>query len=141
MASFLDDAGDIDDALLYTEPVPYAKDPLNLTADECRLRLLHTQIKHNAVVPFNPGFKALPCANPPRPAKLRLLERFADPDISVGRVSTRVCSRHFWLVRRVTSRDSCINSSRRVGSPSFIASLQIGYVLINFKVSCLRQRN
>jgi hypothetical protein len=77
----LDDAGDIDDALLYTEPVPYAKDPLNLTADECRLRLLYAQIKHNAVVPFNPGFKALPRANPPRLAKLRLLERFADPDI------------------------------------------------------------
>jgi hypothetical protein len=81
MASFLDDAGDIDDALLYTEPVPYAKDPLNLTADECRLRLLHTQIKHNAVVLFNPGFKALPRTNPPRLAKLRLPERFADPDI------------------------------------------------------------
>jgi hypothetical protein len=66
----LDEAGDIDDATLYAEPVPWARDPLNLTANECRLRLLHVQIKQNAVVSFNPGFKALPRANPPRPAKL-----------------------------------------------------------------------
>jgi hypothetical protein len=81
MASLLDDTGDIDDALLFAEPVPFAKDPLNLTANECRLRLLHVQIKQNATVPSNPGFKALPRANPPRPAKLRLPKRFENPDI------------------------------------------------------------
>jgi hypothetical protein len=39
---------------------------------------------------------------------------------SVRRVSTRVCSADFWPVRRVASRNSCINSSPRVGSPSLI---------------------
>jgi hypothetical protein len=81
MACLLDEDGDIDKALLFAEPVPWAKDPLNLTADECRLRLLHVQIKHNAVVPFNPRFNALPRANPPRTSKLRLPERFVDKDI------------------------------------------------------------
>jgi hypothetical protein len=76
----LDEAGDIDDATLYAEPVPWARDPLNLTANECRLRLLHVQIKQNAVVLFNLGFKALPRANPPRPAKLHLPKRFEDLD-------------------------------------------------------------
>jgi hypothetical protein len=32
--SLVNEDGDIDDTLLYTEPVPWAKDPLNLTADE-----------------------------------------------------------------------------------------------------------
>jgi len=36
-ASLLDDTGDIDDALLFAEPVLYAKDPLNLTAKACQL--------------------------------------------------------------------------------------------------------
>jgi hypothetical protein len=78
MANLLDDAGDIDDALSFAEPVEWAKDPLNLTADECWLRLLHVQIKHNAIVLSNPGFKALPRANPPRSFKLQLLEHFVD---------------------------------------------------------------
>jgi hypothetical protein len=58
--SLINEDGDIDDALLYAEPVPWAKDPLNLTAEECQLRLLHVKIKHRAVVPSNPTFKALP---------------------------------------------------------------------------------
>jgi hypothetical protein len=78
MANLLDDAGDIDDALSFAEPVEWAKDLLNLTADECWLRLLHVQIKHNAIVLSNPGFKALPRANPPRSFKLQLLEHFVD---------------------------------------------------------------
>jgi hypothetical protein len=45
----IDEAGDIDGATLYADPVLWAKDPLNLTANDCRLRLLHVQIKHNAV--------------------------------------------------------------------------------------------
>jgi hypothetical protein len=58
--SLINEDGDIDDALLYAEPVPWAKDPLNLTAEECQLQLLHVKIKHRAVVPSNPTFKALP---------------------------------------------------------------------------------
>jgi hypothetical protein len=81
MASLLDDTSDIDDALLFAEPVPFAKDLLNLTANKCRLRLLHVQIKQNATVLSNPGFKALLCANPPRLAKLRLPKRFENLDI------------------------------------------------------------
>jgi hypothetical protein len=81
MASLLDDTGDIDDALLFAEPVLYAKDPLNLTAEECQLRLLHVQIKHNAIVLSNPSFSTLPRANPPRKAKLRLPERFVGQGI------------------------------------------------------------
>jgi hypothetical protein len=45
MQTLLSDDDDIDDALLYAEPVPMAKDPLNLTAEECQLRLLHVHIK------------------------------------------------------------------------------------------------
>ena len=72
--SLLDEDSDIDDALLYAEPVPWAKDPLHLTTDECQLRLLHVKIKHRAVVP---SFKALPRNSPPRPAQLRLPNSFA----------------------------------------------------------------
>ena len=39
---------------------------------------------------------------------------------SVRRVSTRVCSADFWPVRRVASRNLCINSSPRVGSLNLI---------------------
>jgi hypothetical protein len=31
----LTEDGDIDDALLYAEPVPWAKDPLHLITEEC----------------------------------------------------------------------------------------------------------
>jgi hypothetical protein len=72
----LNEDGDIDDGLAQTPLVPWAKDPLNLTADKCRLRLLHTEIKSKAVVPFNPSFNALPRTNPPRPFQVRLPERF-----------------------------------------------------------------
>jgi hypothetical protein len=58
--SLINEDGDIDDVLLYTEPVPWAKDPLNLTPEECQLRLLHVAIKHRAIIPFNPSFEALP---------------------------------------------------------------------------------
>jgi hypothetical protein len=77
--SLLDAAGDIDDALVFAEPVEWAKDPLNLTPEECQLRLIHVQIKHNADVPFNPSFKALPRAHPPRPCQLKLPEQFTKP--------------------------------------------------------------
>src|ERR1700721_1602886 len=71
--SLINEDGDINDALLSTEPVPWAKDPLNLTADECWLRLLHVCIKHRAVVP---NFEALPQDSPPRAFQLRLPESF-----------------------------------------------------------------
>jgi hypothetical protein len=60
----VDEDGDIVDGLAQELPILWAKDPLNLTTDECRLRLLHAEIKHKAVVP---SFKALLRANPPRP--------------------------------------------------------------------------
>ena len=78
MASLLDDTSDVDDALSFAEPFKWAKDPLNLTTDECWLRLLHVKIKHNATVLFNLGFEALPRANLPRLFKLQLLEHFVN---------------------------------------------------------------
>ena len=33
----LSEDGDIDDSLLYEEPVEWVKNPLNLTAEECQL--------------------------------------------------------------------------------------------------------
>ena len=72
--SLVNEDGDIDDSLLYEEPVEWVKNPLNLTVEECQLRLLHAEIKHRAVVPFNLTFKALPRANPPRQSQLRLPE-------------------------------------------------------------------
>jgi hypothetical protein len=74
--SLIDENGDINDNLGQEPPVLWAKDPLNLTSDECRLRLLHTAIKYKAVVPSNPSFKALSRANPPRPFQLRLPSSF-----------------------------------------------------------------
>jgi hypothetical protein len=57
--SLLDATGDIDDTLIFAEPVEWAVDLLNLTTNECLLRLVHVQIKHSANVPIDPGFKAL----------------------------------------------------------------------------------
>lgn len=76
--SLINEDSDIDNALLSAEPVPWAKDPLNLTADECWLRLLHVHIKHRAVVLFNSSFEALPRDSPPRPLQLRLPESFTN---------------------------------------------------------------
>jgi hypothetical protein len=56
--------------------------------------------------------------------------------ISVRRVSTRVGSADFWPVRQVTSRDSCINSSRRVGSAScitFIEAIHRYHALLHYR--------
>jgi hypothetical protein len=56
----LNNDGDIQDDIINEPPVPGPKNPLNLTSDECRLALLHSEIKHRANVPFNPIFEALP---------------------------------------------------------------------------------
>jgi hypothetical protein len=72
----LDENSDINDNLAQEAPVLWAKDPLNLTADECRLRLLHAEIKHKAIVPSNPSFTALLRTNPLRPFQLRLPSSF-----------------------------------------------------------------
>jgi len=76
--SLINEDGDIDNALLYAEPVPWAKDPLNLTVKESHLQLLHVTIKRRAIVPSNPSFKGLPRDSPPRPAQLRLPKSFTD---------------------------------------------------------------
>jgi hypothetical protein len=75
--SLLNEDGDIDDGLLYKEPVEWVKNPLNLTAEECQLRLVHAEIKYSAVVPFNPTFKALKRANSHRQSQLHLPESLA----------------------------------------------------------------
>jgi hypothetical protein len=74
--SLVDEDGDIIDSTAQEPPILLAKDPLHLTADECRLRLLHAEIKHRAIVPSDPSFKALPRANPPRLFQLRLPKSF-----------------------------------------------------------------
>jgi hypothetical protein len=76
MDSLINEDGDIDDTLVQKPPVWWAKDPLNLAADECEVRLLHVQIKYRAAVPSNPSFEALSRDNPPRAFQLRLRERF-----------------------------------------------------------------
>jgi hypothetical protein len=75
MQTLLNDSDDRDDTLLYAEPIPLAKDTLNLTTEERQLRLLHIHIKLPVVVPFNPTFEALPRNNLLRPTQLRLPER------------------------------------------------------------------
>jgi len=69
----LNEDGDINDDLFH-EPGP--ANLLKLTSDEIHLGLLHTDIKFNVVVPFNPCFKALPQAHPIRPFKLCLPDGF-----------------------------------------------------------------
>lgn len=72
----LNEDGDINDDLFHEPPVPGPANLLKLTSDEIHLGLLHTDIKFNAVVPFNPCFKALLRAHPIRPFKLCLPDGF-----------------------------------------------------------------
>ena len=66
----LNEDGDINDDLFHELLVLGPANLLKLTSNEIHLGLLHTDIKFNAVVPFNSCFKALLRAHPIRPFKL-----------------------------------------------------------------------